>query len=304
MPSGYFHPGYLALLFIPCIMCCCAAAAGSSVIAISNFQITGICFRSEATVERQMSPLLHHLHWLCTHGTPITPTPFFFLRMHHLLTWSVCCCTEHCCQPSWSTPTAVHSLRCTGSPIRAEGWADWWRGCVISSTVLSCILNPLPSAQKGQQEIEKGGGGGEGKSSLPQDGGTFRSVVGGGREGCRHKGEETQHAFKHLLKAAVGLPPSSSLSSFVRLHWPLRQNPTPVFFLLGDLCFALHQPSHHVWSDASEWNPNSHHWQDHTGCQGNHLSLQLSCLCRWRVAVPSRAQWHLAHTRPRAGSWR
>lgn len=62
----------------------------------------------------------------------------------------------------------------------------------------------------------------------------------------------------------------------------------------------LYQLSHHVCSDASKRHANPHHRQDHSGCHGDHLSLQIPRVDGWRVAVLARAGWHLADTRPRA----
>lgn len=67
---------------------------------------------------------------------------------------------------------------------------------------------------------------------------------------------------------------------------------------------SSYQLSHHVWSDAPEWRSHPHYWQDHTGCPRNHLPMQLPRVGGWRMAVPARAQRHLANARSRASSWR
>lgn len=64
------------------------------------------------------------------------------------------------------------------------------------------------------------------------------------------------------------------------------------------------QLSHHVCSDASNRYANPDHWQDHTGCHGDYLPLQIPSVYGWRVALPARAGWHLTHTWPRAYPWR
>jgi len=62
----------------------------------------------------------------------------------------------------------------------------------------------------------------------------------------------------------------------------------------------LYQLSHHVCSDASKRHANPHYRQDHSGCHGDHLSLQIPSVDGWRMALLARAGRHLADTRPRA----
>ena len=70
------------------------------------------------------------------------------------------------------------------------------------------------------------------------------------------------------------------------------------------VCVLWSQLSHHVCSDASNRHANPHHWQDHTGCHGDHLPLQIPSVYGWRMALPARAGWHLTYTWPRAYPWR
>lgn len=77
----------------------------------------------------------------------------------------------------------------------------------------------------------------------------------------------------------------------------------PFFLVLFSLLLS-YQLSHHVCSDASKRHANPHHRQDHSGCHGDHLSLQIPSVHGRRMALLARAGWHLADPRPRAYPWR
>lgn len=249
---------------------------------------------------------------------------FFFLRMHHLLMWPSIAvpstAVSHLGRHPPNALTAVHRQSNQSEAVLSwqEESCDFQHGALLHSKFPSLHKRNNERLKKRRRRWWRGG-----QASLSQDSREFQSVVTRRRGGCRHKEEQLS---LHLPKAAVGLPhlglfsflfwcfffsPSSLISSPLWLcdFWGLftgscNKSCCALFSPLSGVGVASHQLSHHVWSDASERNPDSHHRQDHPGCPGDHLSLQLSRVCWRRVALPSRAQRHLPHPGPRASPWR
>lgn len=128
------HLGPLALCSLHAHCCCCFSAAASWQACVRDWEEGGCCWCFRET---QALCCIISLGWLLR-GPPSPPYFSFFFFTHapsaHV---TMCCCTQRCRQPSWSTPTqcihcgaqAVQSQR-TGAKLTGGGL--WFFSTVLS----------------------------------------------------------------------------------------------------------------------------------------------------------------------------